>query len=332
MSGKKKKRRYRISEWFEWNRGEQRGMLVMILLIVMTIFWRVMIITTHQKEYMEEGEWEKEVTAWLHNREEVARAKTSASFSHNKAEADQLFSFEPNSLDDEGWKKLGFTPGQIRSIRKYLNGGGAFRVKGDVAKMYVIDDEDFARIEPFILLPDELPTKNSENTNSWTTSNSWSENHNSQNQYQSSWSSANGLTNRKKENIILEINAADTIDMVKIRGIGPWLARKIVEQRKKLGGFYDLDQLLEIYRMTPEKLDTLRQFLTLDKSLMQVRNINEISEEELRLFPYISTSQAKALMAYREKHGPFSTEPDMKKCVAIDEKTYEKLVIYFDVR
>lgn len=327
MSGRKNNGVHRISEWFEWNRGEQRGMLVMIILIGLTIVWRLTTIAFHRKEFAEVGAWEIEVRNWLKEQSSSAGKSGERDNPVVTQEKTSLFPFDPNTVDDDGWTKLGFSPGQIRSIRKYLNGGGAFRVKGDVAKMYVIDEDDFARIEPFILLPegDALVNMNEKPA--------WQHQERLREDVSQTWPHSDaGNKSYRKQEMIVEINAADTNQLVRLRGIGPWLARKIVEHREKLGGFYDLNQLLEIYRMTPEKLDTLKPFFTLDPSLMNIRDINTVEEEELRKFPYLAGSQAKALVAYREKHGPFRNMLDVKKCVAIDEKTYEKLVIYFVVR
>jgi len=38
------------------------------------------------------------------------------------------------------------------------------------------------------------------------------------------------------------------------------------------------------------------------------------------------------LVAYREKHGPFNSLSDLKKCLLIDDKTFEKMCIYIEVR
>lgn len=331
MAGRKQKRQYSIAEWFDWNRGEQRGMLVMIFLISLTILYRVFIIGSSAMHVQERYSWENEVSAWLANqkREDVDEKGFTKPLTANSQEA--LFSFDPNTLDDNGWKKLGFSPGQIRSIRKYLNGGGAFRVKGDVAKMYVIDDEDFARIEPFILLPDVLDHRFDENKEQQKSD--FQQYHLNRDAYTDADRSTSSWNKYgyKRDDIVVELNTADTSELKQIRGIGSWMAKKITEHRNKLGGFYAVEQLLDIYRMTPEKLDTLKKHFTIDPVLLMKRDINSMTEQELSAFPYLNLTQAKALIAYRDKHGPFKKIEDVSKCVAIDEQTLNKLKFYFDV-
>ncbi len=131
---------------------------------------------------------------------------------------------------------------------------------------------------------------------------------------------------------IVELNSADTIDLRNLPAIGPWLARKIVEYRDGLGGFISVDQLLEVYRMTPEKLDTLRPFLVLDTAWVERFNPNTVTLERLLKHPYFSATQAKGFISYRHKHGGFKIAADLKKCLLIDEKTYDKIRDYIEVR
>jgi DNA uptake protein ComE-like DNA-binding protein len=135
-----------------------------------------------------------------------------------------------------------------------------------------------------------------------------------------------------KKSRVIELNTADTIDLRSLPSIGPWLARKIVEYRERLGGFRSVDQLLEVYRLTPGKLDTIMPFLAIDTSVVKRIDINAVQSEELMRHPYLSRSQARGLLAYRDKHGPFTVVVDLKKCLLIDEKTFEKLRDYLEVR
>jgi DNA uptake protein ComE-like DNA-binding protein len=135
-----------------------------------------------------------------------------------------------------------------------------------------------------------------------------------------------------KRSRIIELNTADTLELRGLPSIGPWLARKIVEYRERLGGFYSNDQLIEVYRLTPGKLDTIAPFLVIDTSMIRRIDINNVQLEELLVHPYLSRSQAKGLLAYRQKHGPFGSISEIRKCLLIDEKTFEKVRDYIEVR
>ena len=47
-----------------------------------------------------------------------------------------LFRFDPNTLDEAGWKKLGLPERTVRTILNYRNKGGKFRTVADLQKMY----------------------------------------------------------------------------------------------------------------------------------------------------------------------------------------------------
>jgi competence ComEA-like helix-hairpin-helix protein len=135
-----------------------------------------------------------------------------------------------------------------------------------------------------------------------------------------------------KRSRMIELNTADTLELRSLPSIGPWLARKITEYRDRLGGYYRAEQLLEVYRLTPGKLDTIAPFLVVDTSWVKRIDINGVTTDELLKHPYLSRSQAKALIAYREKHGAYASVVDLKKCLLIDEKTFEKVRDYVEVR
>jgi DNA uptake protein ComE-like DNA-binding protein len=61
-------------------------------------------------------------------------------------------------------------------------------------------------------------------------------------------------------------------------------------------------------------------------------DINKIQLEELLNHPYLSRSQSKGLLAYRQKHGAFGSISEIRKCLLIDEKTFEKMRDYMEVR
>ena len=65
--------------------------------------------------------------------------------------------FNPNDLTEKGWEKLGFSSRQAAAILKYKSIlGGEFKSKSHLKKCYVISEEKFNEMEPFIDLPDKL--------------------------------------------------------------------------------------------------------------------------------------------------------------------------------
>lgn len=65
----------------------------------------------------------------------------------------QPFPFDPNTADVEELQRLGFSPKQAAAIDNYRKKGGRFRRPGDFAKSFVVSEEMFARLEPYIRIP-----------------------------------------------------------------------------------------------------------------------------------------------------------------------------------
>lgn len=65
----------------------------------------------------------------------------------------ETFRFNPNTVTVEELVRLGFTPKQAESLDNYRKKGGRFRRKSDFAKSYVVSDDMFRRLEPYIDIP-----------------------------------------------------------------------------------------------------------------------------------------------------------------------------------
>jgi competence protein ComEA len=312
-----RKRVYQIRDWFEMSKGEQRGVVVLFSLIVMLVGCNFLVpFFLKQDADFSHGE----LIHWKESLERSFDDKVYYTSDQNSKSDIQpvLFRFNPNTIDDQAWMKLGLHPGQIKSIRNYLSKGGEFKTTNDLSKMYVIDDALFQRLKPYVDLPEFIVNIRLHNTD--TAHVVFKES------IKQVWNNTS-----KDDQLIVELNSADTSAFKKQRGIGSYLAKKIVEYRERLGGFRSFKQLSEIYRVSPGKADTLSQKMTLDLSLVKRMNLNNVSLERLKLFPYLTHTQASALIAFREKHGPFHHVSDMQKCLLIDASTFGKVQDYFVV-
>ena len=63
--------------------------------------------------------------------------------------------------------------------------------------------------------------------------------------------------------LALNLNTATTKQLESLPGIGPALAKRIVEFREKKGGFKRVEELLAIPGISEKKWKTLRDYLTL---------------------------------------------------------------------
>ena len=163
----------------------------------------------------------------------------------------ETFPFDPNTVTVEDLVRLGFSERQAEVILNYRSKGGIFRRKEDFARMYVVSDTLYQRLEPFIDIPK------------------------------------------------LELNTADSAALVTLRGIGPYYARRIIEYRERLGGFFDPQQLMEIDGIDRERYDGFSSSIQADSSHIKRFDFWSLTKEELSAHPYVGSFAAKGILRYR---------------------------------
>lgn len=187
------------------------------------------------------------------------------------------FKFDPNTIDTDGLKKLGLSDKEAQVILNYRSKGGKFRKSEDLSKIYILTKENYNRIKDYAVF-------NHEN-NSGTTD--------------------TGFLNvpavipaRVKE--VLDLNSADSAELVSLPGIGPYFARKIIDYREKLGGFARSEQLMEIYGIDRERYSIFSDRVWTDRSKVSKIKLSEASAEDLSRNPYIGAYLARSIVKYRE--------------------------------
>ncbi len=214
-----------------------------------------------------------------------------------KARTVRRFAFDPNDATAEEWEQLGATPHLARRIVNYRAKGGQFRRADDLARIYDFPDTLLAALRPYIILPaPEAP-----------------------------------LPTAPTRTVLapFDLNAADTLALRRIRGIGPALARRVVAYRTALGGFRAPDQVREVWGL-PDSVVT--QLLTLgfvaEDFGPQRLSLNHSDEATLADHPYLSLRQARALVAYRAQHGPFRQVEDLRQLHVLSPEDVARLLPY----
>lgn len=141
----------------------------------------------------------------------------------------ELFPFDPNTADSTQFLRLGLRPWQVRNIYKYRAAGGRYRKPTDFARLYGLTLKQYKRLEPYICIEKEVMAAD-------VYGNIREEYPRHHYDYP--------VKLRKGEHI--NINTADTAQLMTVPGIGPYYARQIVRKRARLGGFASPKQLLEI--------------------------------------------------------------------------------------
>lgn len=218
----------------------------------------------------------------------ILPAKTPANFNAYAGKSNSFktktpqSSFDPNTLDVQGWMALGFSEKQANVIVNYRdrNLKGSFKTLDDIKNCFVISTEKFEELKPFIRLNASTMAKNSE---------------------------------EKKPELKQEKTDFSKIDMNSITfkqllefGLDEKSAGSMIGFRKKLGGFMTKEQILETYNIDKELVQKLLSIAPLDNSKVERHTLIDAPEEWLKNHPYFKYSADK-IIYYR------ISNPDDKK-------------------
>ncbi len=320
MANRKRKPAFRDTwkDYFSFSNRVRRGLIVLFALIVVETATLIYLhYIPSSSAAVDVTKFKKEIDAFYASAAETGNPKSNADSADDPSEkyhskspyekvnrpAPQLFSFNPNQLPPEEWKRLGFSEKQIRSIKNYESKGGHFRSKEDVKKMYAISSKEFSRIEPFILIPETIKTDDH-----------------------------SGGAVKSKPKLIVDIGTADTDELEKLPMVGEYLAQKISGYREKLGGFYSIEQVKEVRGMRDSTFMVILPLLILkDSANLRKININSADFNELNRHPYIDNAPANLIISYRKQHGAFREVEDLRKVALVDAELYRKIAPYLKV-
>ena len=134
-----------------------------------------------------------------------------------------------------------------------------------------------------------------------------------------------------KSKFIVNINLADSLQWIKLRGVGPKRSIHILNYKKALGGFVSIYQVNEVFSINDSLFKSFERFLSIkDSSLVKI-NINTCSVKQLKNHPYINWNLANSIVNFREQHGVFKLLEDLKKIHILDNKLYYKIVPYLTI-
>ena len=301
-----------LREYFTFTNRERRGILVLSIIIVVLFCWLFFYDCFLKTPEVNFSQFEKEVEKYNVNSPakdsavEVA-ANTNYEFETPEKNEQELFNFDPNNLPTDQWEKLGLNKKLIHTIKNYEAKGGKFKTKNDLKKIYGFTDNIYNSLQPFIVLPDSLSSSFSRITVG---------------------SAPSSFGGGIKGGGVIDLNSADSLQLLSLPGIGPSFTKRIIKYRKLLGGFYNTEQLLEVYGFEKETYDKIQNKIQVNAQLVKKININTCDVSILKSHPYIKYRLADLIINYRQQHGSYNTLEDLKKIALMNDSIYKKITPY----
>jgi DNA uptake protein ComE-like DNA-binding protein len=219
----------------------------------------------------------------------------------------QMYPFNPNFITDYKGYKLGMSTAEIdrllafRKTNKYVNSAQEFQT---VTK---ISDSLLNAISPYFKFPDWIKNKK----------------HDLPHEKQPSF---------KEEKIaLIDINKATQEDLMRIYGIGPGLSERILKQKDLLGGFVSMEQMGEVWGLSPEVIEKLnKQFYVSSLPEIKKIKINDASVKELSQFPYFKYPISKEIVTYRSMNNGSLTIEDLTKVKGFPVEKIKIIALYLE--
>lgn len=133
---------------------------------------------------------------------------------------------------------------------------------------------------------------------------------------------------KKHKPLVVELNSADSLDLVQLYNVGPVIAQRILRYRERLGGYVNIQQLREVHGIDSTRYADMQPHLTVDTAVVRRMDLNTADINQLKKHPYLDYYQAKAIVRQREQRGPYHSVADLQDIPLIDPTTYTLIQHY----
>lgn len=217
-------------------------------------------------------------------------------YSEPKEKELRFVEFELNSVSAEKLEQMGLPAWQVRRIISFREKFRPFKSPQDLYKVYDLDSASVEKMLPFAKVE-----------------------------------ARDAVTKKARPGkVLVDINLADSLELMKVRGIGPAFAHRIIRYREKLGGFRTKEQLLEVYGIDEERFLGIQEQVVLGNQSVDKLDINTAGFKELLHHPYLEYEVVKNIVRFRERVRPFKSVEELQNIELIDAQLFSKIAPYLD--
>ncbi|WP_282040605.1 ComEA family DNA-binding protein [Winogradskyella flava] len=222
----------------------------------------------------------------------------------------KIYPFNPNYITDYKGYTLGMSNEEIdrlhtfRESNQWVNSVKQFQ---DVTK---VSDSLLASISPYFKFPDWVTNPKPKS-----------------NRYNNSFSN----NSRPKAFVQkVDLNVASASQLQKVYGVGEKLSERIISYRNKYkGGFVDDVELSEVYGLTPEVIERIKNEFTVKTPRAIARfNLNTATRDELVQVQYIDYEVANNIIEERTLREGFKSLDELTKVEDFPVKKIEIIKLY----
>ena len=326
----------RIKDYFSFNSGEQRGLIILLGLMLLSVLVNLFLPSFFPEKEFDIRPFQKEVEEFMASVEKAdsIKALQTKMKPFKKYEDDDPvdlerflaspYYFDPNEMSEEQWIELGLGSKIANNICRYREKGGEFRDKKGFSRIYGMSDSIFAILEPYILIKEKASEKKS-----W--KKSPTSDHSKSGVLSEAKESGSSFTKYVPDTVMVELNSADSISLLGLHGIGPAYASRIIKYRQLLGGFINTHQLLEVRGMDSVRYQQFSYQLKVDTLQIRKLDLNTVSFKEMLRHPYFEYYLVKAVFNYKDEIKAFDSVEQLRNIPVMYDELYDKVSPYLEV-
>lgn len=282
-----------LKDYFSFSSSDRNGFVVLISIIILVI-----ILTYTLPRFLEVNQKSdlstfKEIVTNFYYTEKVEEV-----IIHK--ELHELFKFDPNKLTREQMQRFGFNQQLSNTFENYIAAGGKFRNNEDVLKIFGMTDSIFEKLEPYMEIAAQV-------------------------------ADAKPVEFEQVGAVLkprVELNSADTSQLIGLPGIGSVLSARIIGYREILGGFHNINQLMEVYGISEEVFERLKALVNVEQSYIRKIDINLASFNELLRHPYINFDQARSISRFVQLNNNIHNLNELLENGVIDSISFYRILPY----
>lgn len=239
--------------------------------------------------------------------------ENTKSFSHQEKNLVLKKKFNPNDYKAEDWEALGFSARQSEAIlryKKYL--GGSFPSKQKLKECFVISEEMYRQLAPYLLLPESTPSGFSR-ANKEKQETKITQHFNPNDLTKEGWM-ALGFSERQSEGILKYKN---TILRGKIQSLEDLRRCYFISEEKF--------SQLQPWILLPQKNESIIEANHVKASVSQELELNSIRFQQLVDYGFEERAAA-SLLGFRKKLGGFMKKEQILDTYTIDKSLAQKLI------
>jgi DNA uptake protein ComE-like DNA-binding protein len=129
----------------------------------------------------------------------------------------------------------------------------------------------------------------------------------------------------------IDLNLADTLELQRLKGIGPSFAKRIIGYRNRLGGYVECRQLLEVFGLDTALYALIKEHLVVKTDSVRTLDLNTVTFKELLKHPYFPYELTRSVILYRQKNKVFRSLNELRAVEGMNDSIFRKIRPYIHV-